>query len=161
MSFSEKIKYLAVTLILICGHRPHVCREKWYYNICSEDLIEDVMIESSHALKFFLKGQKSAWMKNHTSIINLWLWLIAQKSLLHPTSTCQSSWISSGVMILCRAVCWKPRIFQQHYPKSYRFFFKDCKTPFSLRTEICSQMVYTAVLSISVFPWIVWREQKV
>lgn len=77
MSCLENIKYLAATPILICGHRPHVCGRMWYYNTCSEDHIEDMMIHSCHALKFYLKmalefqlqpvsflhGQKSACMK--------------------------------------------------------------------------------------------------
>lgn len=55
MSCSENINYLATTLMLICGHRPHVCSGMWYYNIYSEDQVEDVMIHGSHSLKFYLK----------------------------------------------------------------------------------------------------------
>lgn len=79
MSCSENIKYLAGTLMLICGHRPRVCSGMSYYNICSGDQIEDVMIDSSHALNFslklalefhpesvtFLRGQKPACVSKH------------------------------------------------------------------------------------------------
>lgn len=44
MSCSENIKYLAATLMLICGHRPHVCNGMSYYHIYSEDQVEVLIL---------------------------------------------------------------------------------------------------------------------
>lgn len=51
---------------------------------------------------------------------------------------------------------WKAKDFSAAFPKELQvFLYRVVKAPFSLRTEICNQMVYTAVLSISVFPLLV------